>query len=64
VVVLAAGNAPLLDREGILFRPLIDAKPTQLALAWKRDEITDTVRDYADSAQQVARERIGALPVK
>jgi DNA-binding transcriptional LysR family regulator len=60
VVVLASGNAPLLEREGIAFLPLLDAQATRLALAWRRGGETDAVIAYVESAGHVARERYGA----
>lgn len=53
IVLLAAGNAPLLHRAGVVTRPLIDAPRSQLALIWRRDDRRQIVTDFVDACQDV-----------
>jgi DNA-binding transcriptional LysR family regulator len=46
VVLLASGNAPLLDRGGVVFRPVAGLPPSELALAWRRDDQRELVAEY------------------
>ncbi|NUS91446.1 MAG: LysR family transcriptional regulator, partial [Nocardia sp.] len=46
VVLLAAGNAPLIAHEGVVVRPVRGVSPSELALAWRRDDIRPLVRGY------------------
>ncbi|MCK9875510.1 LysR substrate-binding domain-containing protein [Frankia sp. Ag45/Mut15] len=53
IVLLAAGNAPLLDRAGVVTRPLVDGPRTQLALAWHRDDRREVVLDFVRACRDV-----------
>lgn len=57
VVVLAAGNEPLLTRGGIVTRPLRAIRPSRLALAWRRDDTRPAVASYVWAGRQVVRLR-------
>lgn len=45
--LLASGNAPLLTRGGVVARPVHGLSPSQLALAWRRDDRRLVVAAYA-----------------
>jgi DNA-binding transcriptional LysR family regulator len=47
IVLLAAGNAPLVALDGIITRPVRGISPSQLALAWRAADTRPLVRDYA-----------------
>jgi DNA-binding transcriptional LysR family regulator len=51
VVLLAAGNAPLLTRGGVTTRPVPDLPPVRLALAWRHPDPRPLVRAYAEAAR-------------
>ncbi|CAO5158121.1 LysR family transcriptional regulator [Frankia sp. AiPs1] len=53
IVLLAAGNAPLLQRAGVVTRPLVDAPRGQFALSWRRDDQRQVVTDFARACQEV-----------
>lgn len=38
VCLLAAGNVPLIDRDGVIIRPVTGLSPSQLVLAWRRND--------------------------
>lgn len=57
VVVLAAGNAPLLARGGIVTRPLTGGPTGQLALVWRRDDRRPIVTSYTQACTQIVRSR-------
>ncbi len=57
LVVLATGNAPLLARDGIMTRPLIDGPVAQLALVWRRDDRRAVVSSYTRACQQIVHSR-------
>ncbi len=38
ICLIAAGNAPLLARDGVAVRPLTGVAPSRLVLAWRRDD--------------------------
>jgi DNA-binding transcriptional LysR family regulator len=38
VCLVAAGNAPFVDREGVVIRPLSGVEPSRLALVWRRGD--------------------------
>ncbi|MEU5408945.1 LysR family transcriptional regulator [Nocardia asteroides] len=52
VVLLAAGNAPLVARDGVVTRPVAGVSPCELALAWRRDDDRPLVRGYARACAQ------------
>ncbi|WP_063059904.1 LysR family transcriptional regulator [Nocardia sienata] len=51
VVLLAAGNAPLVAHEGVVVRPVHGVSPSELALAWRRDDIRPLVRGYVEACR-------------
>ena len=46
IVLLAAGNAPLVALDGIITRPVRGVSPSRLALAWRATDTRPLVRDY------------------
>jgi DNA-binding transcriptional LysR family regulator len=46
VVLLAAGNAPLVALDGIITRPVRGVSPSRLALAWRARDDRPLVQDY------------------
>lgn len=57
VCLLAAGNAPLLTRGGVVVRPVTGITPCHLALAWRADDSRPLVRGYAAAAAALAPPR-------
>ena len=53
VCLVAAGNVPLLAREGVAVRPVRGLTPSRLVLAWRADDTRPLVRDYARAAAEV-----------
>ncbi|MFB7354942.1 LysR substrate-binding domain-containing protein [Streptomyces gardneri] len=53
VCLVAAGNAPLLAREGVVVRPVRGLTPSHLVLAWRADDTRALVRDYARAAAEL-----------
>jgi DNA-binding transcriptional LysR family regulator len=53
VVLLAAGNAPLVTLGGVVTRPVRGISPSRFALAWRRDAAGPLVRAYAAACRQV-----------
>ncbi|MFB8441993.1 LysR family transcriptional regulator [Streptomyces niveus] len=51
VCLLAAGNAPLVARAGVVTRPVAGLSPAQLALAWRADDTRPLVRAYVEAAR-------------
>ncbi|MEU8900007.1 LysR substrate-binding domain-containing protein [Nocardia sp. NPDC048505] len=51
VVLLASGNAPLIAREGVVVRPVRGIAPSELALAWRRDDTRPLVRAYLEACR-------------
>ncbi|MGP3776935.1 LysR family transcriptional regulator [Streptomyces sp. SDT5-1] len=56
VVLLAAGNAPLVTLGGVVTRPVHGISPSRFALAWRADDHRPLVRAYA-RASEALRER-------
>lgn len=54
ICLVAAGNAPLLARDGVVTRPVDGVSPSRFALAWRADDHRPVVRDYARAAAAVA----------
>ncbi len=54
VHLIAEGNAAVYARPGIVYRPVIDLEPCQLAVAWRRDDRRAAVRDLVSAAVDVA----------
>jgi DNA-binding transcriptional LysR family regulator len=52
VCLLASGNAPSVTRGGIVTRPVRGLTPSQLALAWRKDDNRPLVCAYAQAARQ------------
>jgi DNA-binding transcriptional LysR family regulator len=59
VCLLAAGNAPLLTRGGVVTRPVRGISPSRFALAWHADDRRPLVRAYAEAARLAAGRRSG-----
>jgi DNA-binding transcriptional LysR family regulator len=53
VHLIAEGNAAVYARPGIVYRPVLDLEPCQLAVAWRRDDRRKVVRDLVDVATDV-----------
>jgi DNA-binding transcriptional LysR family regulator len=56
VVLLAEGNASVYERPGIVCRPVVGVQPSQLAIAWRRDDGRAVVREFVGAALEVALE--------
>ncbi|MFF9427591.1 LysR family transcriptional regulator [Streptomyces sp. NPDC014746] len=54
ICLVAAGNAPLLTRGGVVTRPVRDVTPSRFAVAWRASDDRPLVRDYARAAADVA----------
>jgi len=52
VVLLAAGNAPLVTLGGVVTRPVRGISPSRFALAWRRDAAGPLVSAYAAACRQ------------
>jgi DNA-binding transcriptional LysR family regulator len=62
VVLIAEGNTTVYARPGIVFRPVIDLEPCQLAVAWRRGDRRAAVRELVGVATEVtARSELEAL---
>jgi DNA-binding transcriptional LysR family regulator len=59
VCLLAAGNAPLLTRGGVVTRPIQGISPSRLALAWRAGDRSPLVRAYAEAARLASGRRPG-----
>jgi DNA-binding transcriptional LysR family regulator len=57
ICLVAAGNAPLLTREGVVTRPVRGLPPRRLALAWRTGDRRPLVLAYARACQQVTQRR-------
>jgi DNA-binding transcriptional LysR family regulator len=55
VCLLAAGNAPLIVREGVVARPVRGISPSRLALAWRATDHSPLVLDYVRACRQVSK---------
>jgi DNA-binding transcriptional LysR family regulator len=53
IVLLAAGNALIYDRPGIVCRPVHGLSPSQLAVARRHDDRRIPVRDFIDSCTAI-----------
>ncbi|MFD8640922.1 LysR family transcriptional regulator [Streptomyces zaomyceticus] len=54
VCLVAAGNAPLLARDGVVVRPVDGVAPSHFALAWRADDTRPLVHAYARAAAGAA----------
>jgi DNA-binding transcriptional LysR family regulator len=55
VCLLAAGNAPLIVREGVVARPVSGVSPSRLALAWRTADRRPLVLDYVRACRQAGK---------
>jgi DNA-binding transcriptional LysR family regulator len=55
VCLLAAGNAPLIVREGVVARPVSGISPSRLALAWRAADRRPLVLDYVRACRQATK---------
>ncbi|MGW0178212.1 LysR substrate-binding domain-containing protein [Nocardia sp. NPDC003345] len=65
VVLLAAGNAPLVAHDGVVVRPVRGVSASELALAWRADDDRPLVRGYVAACRSVvagAAESAGSTP--
>jgi DNA-binding transcriptional LysR family regulator len=63
VVLIAEGNTTVYGRPGLVYRPVFDLEPCQLAVAWRRGDRRAAVRDLVNAAADaVARAGHEALP--
>ncbi|GGU80382.1 LysR family transcriptional regulator [Streptomyces albospinus] len=53
VVLLAAGNAAIYRRPGVVARPVSGLSPSQLALAWRPDDHRTVLRDVVEAVRQL-----------
>lgn len=51
VVLLAAGNAAIYQRPGVVARPVTGLSPSRLALAWRPDDHRTVLRDAIEAVQ-------------
>jgi DNA-binding transcriptional LysR family regulator len=62
VVLIAEGNTTVYTRPGIVYRPVLDLEPAELAIAWRRGDRRAAVRDLVNMAAEVAAlDDVGAL---
>jgi DNA-binding transcriptional LysR family regulator len=59
VCLVASGNIPLLERGGVVTRPVSGIPPCQLALAWRRDHDHPLVRHYVECARHAVSQPPG-----
>lgn len=62
VALLAAGNAALYQRPGVVTRPVQGVGPSQLAVAWRAADRRAAVRDFVEACSLAARPRAGGHP--
>jgi DNA-binding transcriptional LysR family regulator len=53
LVLIAEGNTTVYARPGIVYRPVLDLEPCQLAVAWRHGDRRPTVRELVDVATEV-----------
>ena len=58
VCLLAAGNATIFSRGGVVMRPVSDIGPSELVLAWRRDAAGPLLRAFVAACADV----VGAAP--
>jgi DNA-binding transcriptional LysR family regulator len=51
VALIAEGNAHLYERPGLVFRPVPDLTPAELALAWRRNDPRAVIHTFIDSVE-------------
>lgn len=59
VCLLASGNAPALDRDGVAVRPVTGVAPSRLVLAWRRGDNREALRRLREATASA----IGSGPV-
>ncbi|MBF6084885.1 LysR family transcriptional regulator [Nocardia cyriacigeorgica] len=59
LVLLAAGNAPLIARDEVVVRPIHGVAPAELAVARRRDDIRPLVLGYLEATRRATAERSG-----
>lgn len=59
VVLVAAGNAPLITLGGVVTRPLHGIPPSRFALAWRKDDTRPLVSAYARACHRATGARAG-----
>ncbi|MFK0295538.1 LysR family transcriptional regulator [Streptomyces sp. NPDC090442] len=52
VVLLAAGNAAIYRRPGVVARPVVGLSPSQLALAWRADDHRTALREAVEAVRR------------
>lgn len=62
VVLLAAGNTPLVAHEGVVVRPIRGVGPSELALAWRRGDVRPLVRGYVQAGRSALAGAAGPGP--
>jgi DNA-binding transcriptional LysR family regulator len=55
VCLLAAGNAAIFTRGGVVMRPVVDLAPSELVLAWRRDSAGPLLRTLVAACAEVLR---------
>ncbi|WP_158893517.1 LysR family transcriptional regulator [Amycolatopsis anabasis] len=53
VCLVAAGNAPIYTRDGVVAVPVRGLDPSRLVLAWRRDDRRPLVRDFVAATRRV-----------
>ena len=56
ICLLAAGNAPILDRPGIVMRPVEGLSPAELVLAWRAGQTTPLIDAFVTACEAVVAE--------
>jgi hypothetical protein len=51
VCLLAAGNAPIFTRDGVVLRPVTGVRPSELVLAWREGDRRPLVLAFAASTR-------------
>jgi DNA-binding transcriptional LysR family regulator len=58
ICLLAAGNAPIFAREGLIMLPVSDLSPAELVLAWHERRCPPLLQTFARFCEQVAPRRL------
>jgi DNA-binding transcriptional LysR family regulator len=56
VVFLAEGNVSVYARPGLVYRPVVGVRPSEIAIAWRRGEQRTAVHELVGAAVRVASE--------
>jgi DNA-binding transcriptional LysR family regulator len=54
VCLVAAGNVPLVSREGVVCRPVTGIPPGELILLWRRDDERPLLRAFVDAVRRAS----------